>query len=99
MKFVHEFLSVLGHPMAIVGIVGQILFFSRFLVQWIVSERNQKSTVPEAFWYFSLGGGVLVLAYSVWRRDPVFTIAQLVGLFVYVRNVMLIRNSKSKGAA
>ena len=80
-----------GQPMAVVGLVGQSLFFSRFLVQWIVSERKRESTVPTVFWYLSLGGGALCLVYAIWRKDPVFTLGQAVGLLVYIRNIALIR--------
>lgn len=99
MKIINEFLVVLGKPMAIVGIVGQMLFFSRFLVQWIVSEKSGKSVIPLSFWYLSILGSGLVLVYAVWRRDPIFTIAQVVGLFVYFRNLVLIgRAGREKNA-
>ena len=74
----------------VVGFMGQSLFFSRFLVQWIASERAKKSVIPVAFWYFSLVGGVILLMYAVHRRDPVFIAGQSVGLFVYARNLWLI---------
>jgi len=70
-----------------VGLVGQALFSARFLVQWIASKR---SVVPLAFWYFSVGGGVTLLAYAIYRRDPVFILGQGAGLFVYARNLWLI---------
>jgi len=85
------FLRVMCHPMAIVGVVGQLLFFSRFLVQWLVSEKRGESTVPLVFWYFSIGGGLMLLVYAIWREDPIITVGQFIGLFVYVRNLMLIR--------
>lgn len=91
-----EFLRVLLQPMAIVGVVGQTLFFSRFLVQWIASERKGESTVPEVFWYLSLVGGSLTLVYAIWRKDPIFTVAQATGLLVYARNLMLISRRKRK---
>ena len=99
MSIFDEFMAVLGEPMAIFGIVGQSVFFSRFLVQWIVSERNKESQIPLAFWYLSLGGASLTFIYAVWRRDPIFSIAQLFGLCVYTRNLMLIRASKRREAA
>ncbi|MHB8078876.1 MAG: lipid-A-disaccharide synthase N-terminal domain-containing protein [Candidatus Krumholzibacteriia bacterium] len=74
-----------------IGLAGQLSFGARFLVQWIVSERRGKSVIPLAFWWLSLGGGVILLAYAVHRRDPVFIIGQAFGLIVYVRNVVLIR--------
>lgn len=87
-------MTVLGQPMALFGIVGQTVFFSRFLVQWIVSEKEGRSTIPVAFWYLSIGGACLTLIYAIWRRDPVFSAGQSIGLFVYARNLMLIARSK-----
>jgi len=74
----------------VIGFLGQGLFFMRFFVQWLASEREKRSTVPVAFWYFSLGGGVTLLAYALYKRDPVFILGQATGLFIYVRNLMLI---------
>ena len=76
-----------------VGLLGQALFSARFLVQWIASERRKQSVVPVQFWYFSLLGGVTLLAYAVYRLDPVFVIGQLTGLFVYARNLHFIRRT------
>lgn len=73
-----------------IGLGGQLLFTARFLVQWIASERAKKSTVPVAFWYFSMAGGVILFAYAVYRRDPVFILGQSMGLFIYARNLWLI---------
>lgn len=92
MSVLHEFMLVLGKPMAIVGIVGQLLFSSRFIIQWVASERKRDSVVPVAFWYLSIAGGALTAIYAAWRRDPIFLAAQCSGLIVYVRNLMLIRN-------
>ncbi|ANE54960.1 MULTISPECIES: lipid-A-disaccharide synthase N-terminal domain-containing protein [Methylomonas] len=74
-----------------IGLVGQSLFMMRFIVQWIHSERHQKSIIPVSFWYFSLSGGVIVLLYGIHRVDPVIILGQLPGTFVYARNLMLIR--------
>ena len=76
------------------GFLGQALFALRLLVQWWRSERAGKSVVPIEFWYLSVGGGVLLLAYAVHRRDPVFTIGQLTGIFVYLRNLHLIHQQR-----
>ena len=73
-----------------IGLLGQAFFSGRFLVQWIASERARKSVVPLAFWYFSIGGGLTLLAYAIYRLDPVFIIGQGGGLFVYSRNLYLI---------
>ena len=77
-----------------VGFVGQALFSTRFLIQWIMSERARQSVMPVAFWYFSLGGGIVLLAYAIYRRDPVFMLGQSMGLIVYVRNLWLIHAHK-----
>ena len=63
------------------GILAQLLFFARFIVQWLTSERRGESVIPPAFWYFSLGGGVLLLAYSIAKRDPVFILGQSLGQY------------------
>ena len=73
-----------------VGFAGQLLFTSRFLVQWIASERRRQSVIPPAFWWLSLGGAFLLLAYAIWRRDPVFILGQSFGFVVYARNLFLI---------
>ena len=76
-----------------IGFLGQALFSARFLVQWIVSEVRRESIEPYVFWWFSLGGGATLLAYAIWRQDPVFITGQAFGLVVYLRNLMLIRAS------
>jgi lipid-A-disaccharide synthase-like uncharacterized protein len=73
-----------------IGLVGQSLFMMRFIVQWIHSERHQQSLIPVSFWYFSLVGGLTVLAYGFHRADPVIILGQLPGTIVYARNLMLI---------
>lgn len=77
----------------VAGFAGQFFFFSRFLVQWIVSEKKGRSVVPEAFWYLSIFGGAILLSYAIHRRDPVFITGQAAGLFVYFRNLWLIHKS------
>lgn len=72
------------------GLVGQVCFFMRFLVQWIASERRKESVIPIQFWYFSLGGSVILLVYAIHRKDPVFILGQSVGFFIYIRNLWLI---------
>lgn len=73
-----------------IGFLGQALFSARFIVQWLASERARRSIVPKAFWFFSIGGGATLLAYAIYRRDPVFIAGQGAGLFIYARNLMLI---------
>jgi len=69
------------------GFLAQALFTARFLVQWIASERAGRSVIPIAFWFFSIGGGALLLIYALYRRDPVFIAGQAFGVFVYARNL------------
>lgn len=76
------------------GLVAQLAFTGRFLVQWITSERKGRSVVPRAFWYLSLSGAALLLLYAIHRRDPVFILGQSFGLVVYTRNLMLIHRSR-----
>lgn len=78
----------------VVGFAGQALFFSRFLVQWIASERARRSLIPLAFWHLSVVGSLILLIYAVHRRDPIFTLAYLPNSLVYVRNLMLIRRER-----
>ena len=81
------------------GLVAQLLFAARFLVQWISSERAGQSVVPMAFWFFSMGGGLMTLIYGIAKREPVIIIGQLLANIIYIRNVMLIwknRGSQSQ---
>ena len=71
----------------VLGFVAQIMFTMRFVVQWIASERAQRSVIPFAFWIFSLGGGTLLLVYALYRRDPVFIAGQGLSTFIYIRNL------------
>ena len=72
------------------GLVAQLLFAARFLVQWIASERAGKSVVPMSFWLFSIGGGFLLFVYALYRKDPVFILGQGLGFFIYLRNLYFI---------
>lgn len=78
-----------------IGFAGQACFFSRFLVQWIASERAGRSVVPRAFWYLSIAGSLVILSYAIWRRDPVFSVGQSIGLFIYTRNLILLRRDNA----
>ncbi|BET68583.1 hypothetical protein ASA1KI_35010 [Opitutales bacterium ASA1] len=98
MSALREAAETLVHPIGILGLVGQACFFSRFLLQWIVSERRGRSTMPVLFWYFSIVGSILVLIYALWKRDPVFVLGQSVGMVVYIRNLALIRRSSRAGS-
>jgi lipid-A-disaccharide synthase-like uncharacterized protein len=80
------------------GLIAQLLFTARFLVQWISSERAGMSVVPMAFWFFSLGGGAMTLVYGIVKREPIIIIGQALATFIYVRNVMLILKNKASGS-
>jgi len=73
-----------------IGLAGQLVFGSRFFVQWIASERQGKSVIPIVFWYLSLTGGLLTFAYAIYIQEPVFIIAQLGGIVIYSRNLYFI---------
>lgn len=73
-----------------IGFLGQAFFSARFLVQWLASEQARRSIIPKAFWFFSIAGGTTLFAYAIYRRDPVFIVGQGAGLFIYVRNLILI---------
>ncbi|BBK41065.1 lipid A biosynthesis [Allostella vacuolata] len=81
----------------IIGFAGQALFSARFFVQWIMSEKLKKSVIPVAFWYFSVLGGVTLLAYAIHREDPVFIAGQGLGLLVYARNLWFIWKERQEG--
>ena len=72
------------------GLIAQLMFSMRFLIQWIATERARASIVPETFWYFSFAGGALLLAYAIYRLDPVFILGQATGLIIYSRNIYFI---------
>jgi lipid-A-disaccharide synthase-like uncharacterized protein len=76
--------------LVLVGYAGQALFTMRFVVQWIASERARKSVFPVAFWFFSIGGGILLFAYALTIKDPVFILGQGFGVFVYLRNLYFV---------
>ena len=76
------------------GLVAQLFFTARFLVQWIASERAGRSIVPVAFWYFSVAGGIMLLAYAIYRVDPVFIAGQAGGLLIYARNLHFVRRDR-----
>ena len=78
------------------GLLGQMMFTARFLVQWLASEKARRSVVPVAFWYFSLIGGVMLLAYALYRKDPVFVLGQALGVVIYARNLWLIHAKRRR---
>ena len=85
--------SFLGSDPAwlVLGLSGQMLFASRFVVQWWATERRRRVVVPTLFWYLSIAGGIGLLVYALHRRDPVFAIGQSIGLLVYGRNLVHAR--------
>ena len=83
----------------LLGFAAQGLFTMRFLVQWIASERAKRSVIPLAFWYFSIAGGLLLLIYALYRKDPVFIAGQAFGVFVYLRNLYFVLRDRGAPAA
>jgi len=79
-----------------IGFLGQILFSLRFFFQWLVSEKKKESVIPISFWYFSIGGGLILLSYAIYRKDPVFILGQSMGVFIYSRNLYLIYRKKNQ---
>jgi lipid-A-disaccharide synthase-like uncharacterized protein len=82
--------QAMRNPWVLFGFAAQFVFMLRFIVQWVSSERKQRSHVPTVFWYLSIGGGLMLLAYAIYRRDPVFMFGQGLGLLIYFRNLVLI---------
>ncbi len=86
------------NPLVLFGFAGQFVFFLRFVVQWFASERRGRSHIPIAFWYLSLVGGGMTFVYAVLKPDLVFMIAQGLGLFIYIRNLMLIHGRRRRAS-
>jgi len=86
--------NVLENIWLAIGFLGQGLFSARFIVQWISSERQRRSVIPVAFWWFSLAGGMTLLAYAIYRLDPVIITGQAAGLIVYARNLYFIMSGR-----
>jgi lipid-A-disaccharide synthase-like uncharacterized protein len=80
------------------GFLGQAMFTMRFVVQWVASEKRKESVIPIAFWYFSLGGGLILLAYAMRQMDPVFIAAYLLNPVIYFRNIYLIYRKKNSAS-
>lgn len=89
-------LSSLEALFLFIGFLGQGLFASRFVVQWIYSEKKGKSSIPLVFWYLSIFGGMGLLTYAIFRKDPVIISGQLFGIFIYLRNLYLIYRDKNE---
>lgn len=84
------------HVWILIGFGGQAVFTSRMLVQWWASEQAGRSVVPISFWWLSVIGGVILLSYAIYKKDPVFISGQALGLIVYVRNLYLIFAERSR---
>lgn len=78
----------------LIGVFAQLMFSLRFIIQWLSSERERRSVVPTAFWWFSVFGGVTLLAYGLHRREPVIILGQAFGIVIYARNLMMIHKAK-----
>jgi lipid-A-disaccharide synthase-like uncharacterized protein len=81
-----------------IGLLGQVAFSGRMLLQWLVSERSRKSVITESFWWFSLFGGLMLFSYFVWRADPIGILGQAFGLVIYIRNIRLLRKHARRTA-
>lgn len=88
--FGRHFEVTVEHIWVMVGFLGQGLFTMRFVVQWFASEKERKSVIPVAFWYFSISGGLTLFTYALWRGDPVFIAGQGLGMIIYFRNLYFI---------
>ena len=97
-NYLHDVFVVQLDWWIVLGFAAQALFTMRFLVQWIASERAGRSVVPMAFWVFSIGGGVLLFVYALYRRDPVFILGQGLGVFIYLRNLYFVVREKRQAA-
>ena len=86
-----KLIETITNPWVLFGLVFQMAFFARFIVQWLVSEREKRSVVPKSFWYLSLVGSAGLLVYSIHRVDPVFILGQSLNSFIYIRNLMLYK--------
>ena len=98
-SYLHDVFIIQFSWWVVLGFVAQAMFFMRFAVQWIASERAGRSVVPTAFWIFSVIGGLLLLIYALQRKDPVFIAGQGLGLFIYLRNLQFIIRGRKSAAA
>lgn len=98
-NYLHDVFVMQFDGWVALGFLAQALFSMRFIVQWVASERAGRSVIPTAFWVFSIGGGILLFAYALYRRDPVFIAGQGGGLFIYVRNLYFVMRERRRAAA
>ena len=97
--FWEDFLQNVKNPWVALGVLGQAVFFTRFLVQWIASERQKRSVIPLSFWWISIAGSALVLLYGIQVREPIILLGQSCGMFIYIRNLVMIRAERLRSGA
>ncbi|MBI3985228.1 MAG: lipid-A-disaccharide synthase N-terminal domain-containing protein [Candidatus Levybacteria bacterium] len=85
------FIEQLTDPWVLFGFFAQFLFFLRFVVQWIASEKEKKSIIPISFWYLGIAGSLMILIYSINRKDIVFIIGSILSTLIYLRNIILVK--------
>ena len=90
----HRVLGLDWNYLVIIGLIGNLTFSMRFIVQWLTSEKQGESVIPVSFWYWSIGGSIIMCFYFIFRRDPVGILAYLPNSIIYIRNLMLIRKRK-----
>lgn len=95
----HRFMGLDWSYLTILGFLGNIVFSSRFIIQWIASERKKRSVIPIAFWHLSIIGSVIMCVYFIGKRDPVGILAYLPNSIVYFRNLHLIRRNEAAAAS
>ena len=98
LNYLHDVFVLKFDAWVVLGFIAQGFFTMRFVVQWIASERARKSVIPVAFWFFSIGGGLLLFGYALYIRDPVFILGQGFGVFVYARNLYFELRDRRKAA-
>ena len=98
LNYLHDVFVVKFDAWVMLGFIAQGFFTARFLVQWIASERAGNSVVPMAFWFCSMGGGLMTLVYGVVKREPVIILGQALATIIYIRNIMLIVKNRSRGS-
>ena len=81
----------------VIGFIGLVTFSSRFIIQWIVSERRKESVIPVSFWYLSIVGSLCLLTYALWRQDPIFILSYLFNGFIYFRNLYFVYSKRRVG--
>ncbi|MDB5599375.1 MAG: hypothetical protein JWN71_1419 [Xanthobacteraceae bacterium] len=97
-NYLHDVFIINWDWWVVLGFAAQGLFTARFLVQWIASEKAGRSVVPMAFWWFSISGGLLLLVYALYRKDPVFILGQGLGVFIYLRNLQFVLKERRAAA-